>query len=177
MFEFLQNYKKVFEDFAKDVEENFRHDGRIVPFVFIEDRKGELISINATRGWEDKDNFTRWVQSVLKKVKARMMVTVSEAWMRKLKGDEQGQTYNGLVSKDPKREEIIILTLETFGTQFVKIWRIWEVMGLRVLIDIHDLPEGLTFQVRFSGNYFNRRRKALKRGFNGSRKMRPSDSG
>ena len=153
----FQNYKKVFEDFAKNVEENFRHDGYVVPFLFIENRKGKLIAIDATKGWEDKDNFTRCVQRVLKKVKARMMVTISEAWMRKLKGDEQGQPYKGLVSRDPEREEIIILTLETFGTQFVKVWRIWEVMGLRVLIDIRELPEGLTFQVRFSGGYFNRR--------------------
>jgi hypothetical protein len=153
----LRNYKEVFEDFAKDVEENFRHDAYVVPFLFIEDRKGELIAVDATKGWEDKDNFTHWVQRLLKKVKARMMVTISEAWMRKLKGEEQGQPYRGPVSKDPNREEVVILTFETFGAQFVKIWRIWEVMGMRVLIDLHEIPEGLTFQVRFSGNYFNRR--------------------
>jgi hypothetical protein len=52
----LRNYKEVFEDFAKDVEENFRRDAYVVPFLFIEDRKGELIAIDATKGWQDKDN-------------------------------------------------------------------------------------------------------------------------
>jgi hypothetical protein len=77
--------------------------------------------------------------------------------MKKLKGDEQGQPCKGPDSREPGREEIIILVLETFGAQFVKIWRIWEVMGMRVLIDLHEISEGLTFQMRFSGNYFNPR--------------------
>ncbi len=158
----MRDYKQVFEDFAKKVEENFRRDGYIVPIIFVENRKGRLIGIDASRGWEDKDGFTRWVQHVLKKVKARMMVTISEAWMRKLEGNQE-QKYQGPVSKDPGREEIIILTLETFDTQFMKIWKVGEVVGVRVLMEIQgELPEGLTFESRFSGDYFRKGKEERK---------------
>jgi len=150
----MRNYEQTFEDFAKTVEENFRRDGHIAPLIFIENRKGRLIGIDATKGWEDKDSFTRWLQHVLKRVKARMIVTISEAWMRRLDGNQR-QKYEGPVSKDLDREEVVILTLETFDTQFIKIWKVGEVMGMRVLIQVQgELPEGLTFESRFSGDYF-----------------------
>ncbi len=83
-------------------------------------------------------------------------MTISEAWMRRLDGN-RGQKYQGPVSKDTSREEIIILTLETLDAQYMKIWKVGEVMGMRVLIEVQgELPEGLTFESRFSGDYFRK---------------------
>ncbi len=83
--------------------------------------------------------------------------------MRRLDG-YRGQKYEGPVSKDPDREEIIILTLETFGNQYIKIWRVGEVAGVRVLVEVQgEFPEGLTFESRFSGDYFQKRTEEKKR--------------
>ena len=142
--------KEIFAGLCKSAVNIFHSEKEVMPFIFIFQRDGEIVSVIPING--DKEAVSRLVQDTCRKVGAFAGAIVSEAWAVNLEKD--GMWDGTPPSKRLDRVEILQVSLYSKSINRMKVWKIVRNGNTKSLEEYwkEDSPDRV--ESRFFGDYF-----------------------